>query len=296
MRKTQEQYLEEVSIVHNNYYTYTRTNYVKGSGKIIITCPTHGDFTQRASNHLLGVGCKYCGIKKSANSKVKSETEVRKEFTEKHKDLFEYDFTNYIDKKSEITIRCKKHNEEFKQTPYNHLKGYGCYKCSTESYSTKRTKTTKKFVEESNSKHSNEYLYPRTVYKRVGENVIITCKTHGDFKQTPDNHLHGKGCPDCALENKGYSKVDYIKQAKGREGTMYLIKCYNESEIFYKIGRTFQGVKKRFSGSNSIPYNYEITYEYKSDAGTIWDLEREYHRKYKGYKYKPKIGFAGQTE
>ena len=27
--------------------------------------------------------------------------------------------------------------------------------------------------------------------------VIITCPIHGDFWETPENHLNGVGCPDC---------------------------------------------------------------------------------------------------
>ena len=31
--------------------------------------------------------------------------------------------------------------------------------------------------------------------------MIITCPIHGDFEQTPHNHLQGKGCPLCRISH-----------------------------------------------------------------------------------------------
>ena len=36
--------------------------------------------------------------------------------------------------------------------------------------------------------------------------MIITCQKHGDFHQTPHNHLAGNGCPICR-ESKGESQI-----------------------------------------------------------------------------------------
>lgn len=114
------------------------------------------------------------------------------------------------------------------------------------------------------------------------------------FEQTPHTHLMGSGCSDC--NKSGYRRSDYVIQSKGRESILYIIKCYKENECFYKIGITFQGVVKRYKGTNSIPYNYEIINEYKCDAGCVWDLEREIHKKYRLYNYNPLLYFAGYTE
>jgi hypothetical protein len=45
-----------------------------------------------------------------------------------------------------------------------------------------------------------------------------------------------------------------------------------------------------------FPYTYELVCTYKGEAGLIWDMEKEYLRKYKKYKYIPKINFSGYTE
>ena len=70
---------------------------------------------------------------------------------------------------------------------------------------------------------------------------------------------------------------------------------YNDNEIFYKIGKTTYTLKERFAGK-SLPYNYEIVNTLTSNIEFIFDLEIELHRKYKDYKHKPSIDFAGRTE
>jgi len=30
--------------------------------------------------------------------------------------------------------------------------------------------------------------------------IIIGCKQHGNFEQTPNSHLKGQGCPKCGFE------------------------------------------------------------------------------------------------
>ena len=41
---------------------------------------------------------------------------------------------------------------------------------------------------------------------------------------------------------------------------------------------------------------YETIYEFNCDAGCVWDLEKELHKKYKHLQYFPEIKFQGYTE
>lgn len=58
---TTEEFKAKSSIVHDNKYDYSKTIYKGTYKRIVITCPKHGDFLQRANDHLNGHGCPICG-------------------------------------------------------------------------------------------------------------------------------------------------------------------------------------------------------------------------------------------
>lgn len=60
--------------------------------------------------------------------------------------------------------------------------------------------TTEEFINRGNIVHNGKYRYTLTCYKKAKEKVCIICPKHGEFWQTPDDHLHGKGCPKCGRE------------------------------------------------------------------------------------------------
>lgn len=60
LKKPKSQFIQECNILHNNFYTYEKANYVNTNSKITITCPLHGDFVQWAGHHVRGVGCPKC--------------------------------------------------------------------------------------------------------------------------------------------------------------------------------------------------------------------------------------------
>ena len=47
--------------------------------------------------------------------------------------------------------------------------------------------------------HSSFYSYDNVEYKNSNTKVLITCPVHGDFSQTPHDHLSGSGCPKCKV-------------------------------------------------------------------------------------------------
>ena len=49
--------------------------------------------------------------------------------------------------------------------------------------------------------HGDKYDYSKVNYKNYSTKVCISCPTHGDFWQTPNNHLFGAGCPACPQSN-----------------------------------------------------------------------------------------------
>ena len=66
------------------------------------------------------------------------------------------------------------------------------------------------FIERSNKVHNNKYDYSKSKYVNQRTKTVITCPIHGDFLQTPKNHMNGQGCPICGIEKiRSQSKHNY---------------------------------------------------------------------------------------
>lgn len=201
MRKTQltQQDFEKLANeIHNNFYNYSRSIYKERRGKIIITCPLHDDFLQKAEKHLSGGICPKCDIKNKTNDFIK-----RANLT--HNNLYNYSKSNYVNTITKLIIICPKHGE-FLQNPLKHLEGNGCPKCIG------LYKTTKEFIEEVKIIHNDKYDYSKTNYITNKTKIIIICPTHGEFSQIPSDHLSGEGCGKCA-RNVKKSLQEFIDEA-----------------------------------------------------------------------------------
>lgn len=137
-----------------------------------------------------------------------------------HGDLYGYDHVVYVRNRDKVLITCKQHGD-FEQRPKDHLAGQGCAKCAFESTAAKKTQKTKDgFIERSHVVHGDKYDYLKTVYVHSQEKIIITCKIHGDFEQTPAGHLMGKGCVKCS-GRYNYSTQEWIQEAVAVHGDRY---------------------------------------------------------------------------
>ena len=58
--------------------------------------------------------------------------------------------------------------------------------------------SNEEFIERAKKIHGNKYDYSKVEYIKNSDKVCIICKEHGEFWQTPKNHLKGQGCPICA--------------------------------------------------------------------------------------------------
>lgn len=60
-RKPKKVFINEANKVHNNRYNYDDVDYINTHAPVIITCPNHGPFRQRPTNHLTRKsGCPKC--------------------------------------------------------------------------------------------------------------------------------------------------------------------------------------------------------------------------------------------
>jgi very-short-patch-repair endonuclease len=82
------------------------------------------------------------------------------------------------------------------------------------------------FVELSKLIHNNnKFNYSLVDYINNYTKISIVCHLHGEFKQTPKNHLNGSGCPSCAIKYKSNrlrnSKEIFIEKSKLIHGDTY---------------------------------------------------------------------------
>jgi len=96
---------------------------------VIITCPLHGDFSQRPKNHIRGQGCPVCRYTKSAASKTLSHSEVIASFFAVHGTTYNYDKVDYVADKVKVIVTCKIHGD-FEIVPFGHKLGVGCTYCA----------------------------------------------------------------------------------------------------------------------------------------------------------------------
>jgi len=206
---TNKIFISKAKQIHSNKYSYNKIIYKNAHTKIIIVCPIHGEFLQTPSDHLGGYGCHFCAQNKKITTK-----EFIKKAKQVHGNKYEYGKVMYDGARIKTIIICPIHGE-FLQTPNNHLAGSGCIGCYLNT-----KPTTEAFVEKCQLIHDNKYDYSKSFYTNSYTPTIIICPIHGEFLQTPNNHLAGSGCPDCQ-KSKGEllisqtldkNNIKYIKQ------------------------------------------------------------------------------------
>lgn len=234
LKLSPKEFIARSKIANNNQYDYSKTNYVNGRTKVIVTCPVHGDFLTSAANHMRGSGCPEC-----YGTKKRTTQEFIDLAREVHGDRYDYSESNYLSSEKPIHIICPEHGS-FNQIAANHLKGDLCPKCAGNQKS-----NTQEFIQKSRLIHGDRYNYDKVEYTTNKTPVVITCTkpNHGDFVQKPNAHLSGQGCPICS-ESRGEKfvslilnelNIPYTRQAKFNDCVNFKIgkKCRKLPFDFY---------------------------------------------------------------
>ena len=185
-KKTLKEFVRQAQGVHGNKYDYSKVVYKSTNTKVCIICPEHGEFWQTPDSHLIGSGCPACSGRLRISEQV---------FIERarniHNNKYDYSKIDYVDSQTKILIICPEHGE-FWQRPAAHLNGYGCARCGGSLRLSKD-----EFIDKAKVIHKAKYDYSKVEYVNYSTKVCIICPEHGEFWQTPNNHLFGGGCPAC---------------------------------------------------------------------------------------------------
>ena len=267
---TTETFIEKSRKVHGDKYDYSKTEYVNNHTKVCIICPEHGEFWQRPQSHMDGHGCVKCYAKDCADRCSSTTKEFIEKAREVHGDKYDYSKVNYINSYTKVCIICPKHGE-FWQEPKWHLKGGGCKECSLEHKSKTQSKGIDWFITKAREVHGDKYDYSKVNYINKETKVCIICPKHGEFWQSPKNHLDGYGCSICGsshlelqvfklLKENGYSfevekTFDWLKNINNLYLDFYIpnikiaIECQGKqhfiSSDFYGGEKTLNEIKER---------------------------------------------------
>jgi len=72
---------------------------------------------------------------------------------------------------------------------------------------------TELFIAKANKIHGNRYNYSKVNYINAKTKITIICRDHGEFYQTPSNHLSNYNCQKCA-KNFQLNTESFIEKAK----------------------------------------------------------------------------------
>lgn len=152
----------------------------------------------------------------------------------------------------------------------------GCRCCSN----IKQTKTQEMFILDAKLIHGEKYLYDEVKYINAVTKISIICLFHGIFFITPNQHLSGRGCRQCANENSSLrqtlSTQDFIKKAikihkneyeyskaiYTKSNQLICITCYKHGDFFQTANNHLRGQKcpycvgKKLSSSNRFDILY----------------------------------------
>ncbi len=238
-KTTTPEFIEKAKSVHGNKYDYSSVEYKSATEPVEIICPKHGSFFQSPSHHNRGTGCPKCSGKGLKND------EWIERFKEIHGHKYNYSKVKYVNAHTNVEIICPIHGSFF-QNPSNHLKGQGCSKCAHEKLGASQRSNNEDFIEKSKKIHGNKYDYSKVNYSTNSVPVTIICPTHGEFKQSPQSHLGGSGCPTCAGTIK-MNTEDFITKAKKIHGDKYdyALVNYKNTKTPVRIKCPIHGVFKQ---------------------------------------------------
>jgi len=215
---------------------------------------------------------------------------------EVHKNKYDYSFAEYVNCNTKIKIICKEHGV-FEQIYYSHLNGNGCPLCAGVKKMTKDN-----FIEKAKKIHGDKYLYCYVDYKNNKSKIKIICKNHGEFIQTPSEHLIGKGCFKCGVEHISNLKTktfeNFLLQSKNIHGNRYDYSNVNYINrraaveiICEKHGSFFQTPKNHLKGSGCIFCKSSKGELAIIDYLNSKNIKYDYQKTFKDCKYKKNLIF-----
>ena len=158
-----------------------------------------------------------------------------------HGDKYNYGRAVYLTAKEPIIITCpKKGHGDWPTTASNHLHKThprGCPSCGGSLPYTFET-----FVTQAMKVHGNSFEYPMQELINARTKITVICKRSGHVRrQTPDSHLSGNGCKQCADIDRAASQLMAERDVNKR----LQILCRGSGSKVKLVSGSFRGMNKK---------------------------------------------------
>ena len=191
-RLTTAEFIDKAKTVHGAKYDYSLVEYKNTGTKVTIICPEHGEFYMPPNSHLVGQGCKKCGLRLRSANNTKTTAQFIEEAKSVHGNRYSYERTEYVSALGKVIITCKEHGD-FEQRAVSHLRGGGCARCAGVA-----PLGFARFEQRANIVHGGKYEYVDTGFQRMADRVQVKCPTHGVFEVSAHTHVYDSvGCQKC---------------------------------------------------------------------------------------------------
>ena len=214
---TKEEFINRVNSTFGDRYDCTGVEFINMRTPIFLFDKEKQDYIRVIPNNLFR---KFKSSERSGRIKKLTKKKFIERAKKIHGNKYDYSKVKYIDYETPVRIICPIHGE-FQQSPNSHLHSYGCPKCGRKNINVDRKLTTEEFIKKAKEVHGDKYDYSKVEYKNNKTPVTIICPEHGEFKQTPSNHLNGNGCKKCATETSKLTKELFVERAKLVHGDKY---------------------------------------------------------------------------
>jgi very-short-patch-repair endonuclease len=255
-----EEFVKRANLKYENKFSYRLKNEefnLSDEDCLIVICETHGEIQTPPRHHLYdNFVCEKC---KYENEFQKFESLMEGKHQNKY-DISNVGFKNWITK---IELECEFHGK-FSITPAHLKEGKGCRECGIIKRAKSQSKPIDEFISQANEVHDFKYDYSKSVYNGARRNLIIICKIHGEFNQTPDSHLGGSGCLKCGtIERANKQSItleEFLSRSHEIHGEIYdyskveLVNTSTKVEIICRIhGFFFQDPEHHILRKHGCP-------------------------------------------
>ena len=281
----------------------TKEVYSNTHERITVKCLIHDHVWTPTPNHIFnGEGCILCGHVSTGNASRANYHETKHKVEEKGLLKLLTPQEEFEKISARVKVQCTVCDHVWNPYAYSLTnKGRGCPECAKLETARKNTRTYEDVKNLMNNKGFT-LLTPKEEYTNTEMKVTLQCIEHGHiWSPKVCSIVSGSGCPDCAkLNHPGTYTIGNAEKNKKlwltQPTNVYILKCWDSTEEFYKIGITKYTTNTRFSGAYALPYDKEQLYYIKLNKYIATYLEKTLHEHFNPYRIIPNKYFPGYTE